>query len=943
MRTHLATFLADFQRNGRDIFVVTYPGNRRVRTSYGELAVFAGRFSRLLSERGIRPGERVLLWGANSAEWVAAFFGCVLRGVVAVPLDAAGGHDFAVRVVEDVSPKLAIGDRNLLEKLSDTVSKIFFEDFASVLPSQPQLDPEPSLGLESQLQILYTSGTTSAPRGIVHTHGNVLASINVLEPEFAKYQRYIHWVHPVRILETLPLSHVFGQFMGIWVPALLAGETHFEDVLVACHLVERIRRQRISAAAVVPRVLELIRAHLLAEIPDLPKRIAAVRHRRFWWKWWYLLDVHRRFGLKMWGFVSGGASLPDEVERFWNDIGFLLVQGYGMTETTALATLNHPFHPTQGVVGKPLAGREVRIAEDGEILVRGATLAAGTWRDGRMEERGDEWLHTGDLGSIDEAGNVHFLGRKSDVIVAASGMNIHPSDLEEALREQSGVRDSMVVGWEGPRGAEPVAVLILEGNAGEEGHRNLDDILAGANSRLAEFQQIRTALRWPEGDFPRNSVGKSLRREVTAWVDRQLKQKSPGAGQRTDREVASSSNTDRLLGLLEQVTGESAAGLDDAADLGTRAGLDSLGRMQLAMGIEERFGVSVDDDSIANAKTVGDLRKLLGAAGTVSSAGASVKASPESIPAAAPRGVQHEPEKIAAPEQDHAGEPSISTRPRLTEEDRGQVGSPRAARLGLLSPVSMLVRSFFGSRDRHAPKYTRWPWSAPAQAVRAAFIEAILRPLVYLLAKPKIQCDAAALPHQPSIYISNHLTAVDVAMVLYALPGRVRRRMAVAMSAEMLMAWRYARDAGGVGPGPLRWLAPLQAQLVVVLLNVFPLPAGSGLRRSFAHAGEALDRGYNVLVFPEGRRSKDGQLQPFQTGISLLARESGTDVVPIGIAGLWEASQHSFPRNFRPAGLAVSVGMPLRQGREESHIGFSTRLRDAVRHLIAVGGEPKRL
>jgi long-chain acyl-CoA synthetase len=254
----------------------------------------------------------------------------------------------------------------------------------------------------------------------------------------------------------------------------------------------------------------------------------------------------------------------------------------------------------------------------------------------------------------------------------------------------------------------------------------------------------------------------------------------------------------------------------------------------------------------------------------------------------------------------------------------------------------MLLQEFSESRsDRHAPKYPHWPWSVPAQAARIAFIEGVLRPLVYLLANPKVRCDPAALPNQPSIYISNHLTAVDVAMVLYALPGRVRRRMAVAMSAEMLTAWRQARDAGGVGPGPLRWLAPLQAQLVVVLLNVFPLPAGAGLRRSFAHAGEALDRGYNVLVFPEGRRTKDGRLQPFQTGISLLARESGTVVVPIGIAGLWEAAQGSFPSNFRPSGLAVSVGMPLRQGREESHIGFSTRLRDAVGHLIAVGGEPK--
>ena len=327
----------------------------------------------------------------------------------------------------------------------------------------------------------------------------------MLEREIKKYLRYERWVHPLRILHTLPLSHVFGQFMGLWVPPLLAAQVHYEDNLVAGHLMERIHRQRISVAAVVPRVLELLRVHLLSSDPRLQSRVNAIQHQRVWKKWWRMRDVHRGFGLKFWAFVSGGASLPAEVEQFWNALGFVLIQGYGMTETTALATLNHPMHPTRGSIGKPLAGREVLVAEDGEILVRGPMLAAGTWRDGSIQPRSGDWLHTGDLGAVDASGQMRFLGRKSDVIVAASGMNIHPEDLEQVVQSQPHVRDCMIVGWDSPRGPEPVAVVILQDRAEDA---SLADILSASNRELQEFQQIRNILRWPANEFPRNTMGK---------------------------------------------------------------------------------------------------------------------------------------------------------------------------------------------------------------------------------------------------------------------------------------------------------------------------------------------------------------------------------------------------------------------------------------------------
>ncbi|HEX4021316.1 MAG TPA: AMP-binding protein [Acidobacteriaceae bacterium] len=900
MRSHLASLVDDFVRHGKQIAVVSYPGNRRVATSYAELAHLAGRFSALLAQQKIAPGERVLLWGANSAEWVAAFFACVLRGVLVVPLDAHGSVEFATRVLADVAPLLVIGDAAHLSQLPSRIPQLTFEQCRQQLPVAPLLTPEPSLNRETPLQILFTSGTTSEPKGVVHTHGNVLASLQVLESEIIKYRKYERIVHPLRFLHTLPLSHVFGQFMGLWVPPLLAAQVHYEDNLLAAHLVERIRAERISVAAVVPRVLELLRRHLEATVPNLSARLAAAQPQRVWTRWWHFRDVHRSFGWKFWAFVSGGAALPAELELFWNTLAFALVQGYGMTETTALITLNHPLRVAQGSVGKLLPGREVRVAEDGEILVRGPMVAQSMWRKGRMEPTSDPWLATGDLAAMDASGQMHFLGRKGDVIVTAAGLNIHPTDIEEALRRQPGVRDVVVVGWDGPYGPEPVAALLLdEGNISADtavngaGDAALQRIVQAANQSLPEFQRVRHALRWPELEFPHTTLGKLLRRQVTAWVNTRLA--SPLHGAKPEQTQAYPQ--DRLLHLLETATGQpvpkSAEAAGDAADLTLDLHLDSLARVQLALAMEQEFGVAVSDEALAAAHTLGDLRQLVRR--------------------------ELEPQR-----------PAAATVPGAL------AGAETAASAGdEKSAPAETIRLQPREAQRFELPYPRWPWSAPVQAARVLFLEIIVRPLVWLLAHPRVRHVAAAgspsdpNSPQPAIYIANHVTYIDGPLLLYALPAHVRRRMAVAMSENILMDWRLRRSQGN-------WffnlLAPIEYWLVTALFNVFPMPAGAGLRQSFQHAGHALDHGYNVLVFPEGHRADDGRLQHFRPGIGMLVQQSRTNVVPMALRGLGEARQQR--RWLRPPGLEVVVGDRVVPDGNESNAELTERLENAVRQLL---------
>src|SRR5258707_4902328 len=202
--------------------------------------------------------------------------------------------------------------------------------------------------------------------------------------------------------------------------------------------------------------------------------------------------IHHRFGWKFWAFISGGAALSAETEEFFRRLGYAVVQGYGMTETASLISLNHPFRAAQGSIGKVLPGREFRLAEDGEILVRGENVASGYWqggalRDSNPAQENDGWLRTGDLGELDAGKNLRFRGRKKSVIVTPAGLNVYPEDLEAALRRQPGIRDCVVIPQQREGNAEPLAALLLKEPSDQAASR----VIASANRSLAEYQQIR--------------------------------------------------------------------------------------------------------------------------------------------------------------------------------------------------------------------------------------------------------------------------------------------------------------------------------------------------------------------------------------------------------------------------------------------------------------------
>src|SRR5437016_6838696 len=280
----------------------------------------------------------------------------------------------------------------------------------------------------------------------------------------------------------------------------------FHDTLNPSEVIAVIRRQRVSMLVAVPRLLQSLKEKIernleeQGKLEDFERRFETARGKPFLRRWWILRSVHRQLGWKFWAFISGGAALDVQTEEFWGRLGYAVIQGYGLTETTSLISVNHPFKLGKGSVGKVLAGREIKLDETGEILVRGAGVAFAYWsgRELRPVASQEGWYHTGDVGELDAEGNLYFKGRKKDVIVTSAGMNVYPEDLEAALRRQPEIKDCVVIGIQRDGNAEPGAVLILRDRSADAA-----EIMRRANVSLAEYQRMRTWAVWPEKDFPR--------------------------------------------------------------------------------------------------------------------------------------------------------------------------------------------------------------------------------------------------------------------------------------------------------------------------------------------------------------------------------------------------------------------------------------------------------
>src|SRR3989441_5917843 len=333
-RTSLTELFNDLLRLGREIAFVQKRGYRREAWTYAQIAGAAAHFAMELRERGVRTGDRVLLWGPNCAEWVAAFWSCLLRGAVVVPMDDGAAPDFARRVAKQAAIKLIVASRGkpvldpvlsvfVLEELPEGVRRPRVRITASVLDAagrlvyeQGALFSDEPLGRDHVAQIVFTSGTTAEPRGVVLTHGNILANLEPLERGIQPYLKYERFFHPLRFVNLLPLSHVFGQFLGIFIPPLMGAAVVFEESLNPSEIVRTIRRERATLLVAVPRVLDALRGKIERDVEaqadsgwheKFNAKFRAAEGKKILRRAWKFRRIHGQFGWKFWAFLSGGA------------------------------------------------------------------------------------------------------------------------------------------------------------------------------------------------------------------------------------------------------------------------------------------------------------------------------------------------------------------------------------------------------------------------------------------------------------------------------------------------------------------------------------------------------------------------------------------------------------------------------------------------------------
>ena len=529
---------------------------------------------------GIVEGERVLVWSENRPEWIVALWGCLFAGVIVVPVDYRASAEMLLRMREIVDGRLILVGDDVHLPSGESVWKLSEVEWPQ---AAPQIQPAP-ITKDNLAEIIFTSGATADPKGVIITHRNVLANIVPVEGEVRKYRKYGRPFFPIRFLNLLPLSHMFGQAMAAFIPPMLPGVVVFMRGYSPREIARQIRTRRISVLVCVPKILDVLREYVIRIAPEAADPLIGKLH----WlrRWWRYRRVHRLFGWKFWSFVVGGAPLDPQLEEFWSRLGFVVIQGYGLTETAPIVTLNHPFHAAKGTVGKPIGGVEVKISPDGEILVRGENVTSGYYNAGEDASFEDGWFHTGDIGSLDREGRLQIRGRKKEMIVTPEGLNVFPEDVERALTGLPGVRDCAVVGVRTGSEERVHAVLLLQpGTAPEQ-------VMREANAKLQDYQRIRGVSIWRGDALPRTEgTAKLKRREIERWV--------------SEGELPPASGGGGLEPLLARYIRGPVTEDTSLADLG----LSSLERVELLMALEQKG--AIDESAFTGACTVGDLRNLM--------------------------------------------------------------------------------------------------------------------------------------------------------------------------------------------------------------------------------------------------------------------------------------------------------------------------------------------
>ncbi|HYS81367.1 MAG TPA: AMP-binding protein, partial [Anaeromyxobacteraceae bacterium] len=860
-------------------------GARKERFTYGELRAFAERVAGALAARGVRPGDRVLLAAENRPEWAAAFFGVLRAGAVAVPVDAQLSADELANLARSAGARLAVLSEAVLERLPALMARWEAEGgpvpllLADAMAGDPACAPAVRAPQPDDVaSLIFTSGTTGTPKGVLLTHRNFTSLVTKLSTLFD--------LRPGdALLSVLPLHHTFEFTCGLLVPLSRGAEIEYLDELTADTLGDALERGRVTAMIGVPALWALLHRRITQELSARPGAVeaaakalmganASLRDRfgvnlgkaLFW-------PVHRRMGGRLRILVSGGSALAPEVQRAFHELGFDLFEGYGLTEAAPVLAVSTPEDgASPGTVGRPLPGIELRIdAPDaggvGEVLARGPNVMAGYWKAGSEQPEVDReltaqvleggWLRTGDLGRLDGEGRLTLVGRKKDVIIDADGKNVHPDEVEERYRSDDLVKELSVVGL-GDGTAEKVAMLVVpnwNGRDRPEVRRLLEEHVRRVTAALPFHQRVKC---WhvTDRELPRTSTRKVKR----AWVVEELRrlEASGQQGARVRAAARDGRGDGWLLDLVAEVSRRPRESVTHASLLAADLGFDSLMLTELAAALEEAGVAPAATEDLHRLETVGELSRAV----------------------------------LSATHRDEA-EPRPARPPAPVEERDVELPAPLAA----------LGRRLLGAGQR-----------------------LLYRDLYRTTVRGK-----AFIPRDRNfLVVANHSSHLDMGLVKVALGDEGEKLAALA-------AKDYFFDTTA------------KRAYFENFTNLVPMERAGSVRKSLRSAVEVLRRGMNLLIFPEGTRSRDGGMSEFKPTAGYLALQCGVDTLPLYIRGTHRALPPGqlVPRS---AELEVVIGQPIpvdelrrRTGhlsKGEAHKEATRIMEEAVRRLGGLTTRP---
>ncbi|MEP7040978.1 MAG: AMP-binding protein [Chloroflexota bacterium] len=764
-------------RHGDKPALLIKPGFRTRIWTYGDLADLAPRVAAVLAGQGLEAGDRVLIWGVNRPEWPIGFFGAIFAGLVLVPLDVRSQPEFVAKIAQRTRAKLVLASTQTAAAAAELGLPVLLIESLPDRARQeaPFATPRPDSG--DLVEVVFTSGTTGEPKGAMLTHRNLVSNATALRAVFP-------FQPDERLLSILPLSHMFEQTCGLLAPFQVGASIIYPVSRQPSVLIRTFREFGVTMLLIVPAGLKLLDSAITRKVEASGKQASFDRLHRIaphlprFLKRLIFRPVLSGFGGRFRTVGIGAAALEEELANRWTDMGFDVLQGYGATELSPVVSFTRPSNNRMGTVGEAVPGVEIRIAEDGEVQVRGPNVFAGYWEDPTATAAAidaEGFYHTGDIGSLDADGFLTLRGRKKDMLAMPDGTKVYPEDIEAVLARDTRLRDATVVGWVPARGDLRVeAVLLLDDPA------QADAIVRDANAQLGAHQQIRGVTIWPDEEFPRThtlKVKKPLILERLAKLE-----EGSVSSEASAATAAGPMPATGVAALVASVANLPIASVLPESTLSTDLNMDSLARVELLSVIEEEMGAFVDDGDLDPDATVTQLAALVEAA----------------------------------------------------------------------------------KEAKHATGIYGWPLNPIPRAVGIAIQTLLIVPAY--CAMYRIRVSGLERLHGlrgPVLFTPNHHLHNDVGLILTRFP----------------LAWRWhispAAAADDIFGNPVRGFG------AALLANAFPLAREGAIRRSLELLGARLDRGFSILIFPEGKLTVGGPLQPFKSGTGLVAVEGATPVVPM--------------------------------------------------------------